>query len=228
MSIISANNTSYCCRPIDVRMFICSHLTLSTRSRTREGVLSKGDEEIFLFFEAMVSGASASRFSAGISVSSPCLPSAAAASKMAPGTFSAERTHTLLVSNFPTCAPPASAVGWRQRYQYPMERSGVADCRCNTRKLAKLVFVAIACSFPIGCGAFPTLQQKLQLTHQVRRSNSIRARSRPVQSRIAATAAGRTHGSAAKKKKERELRQLTWVEVEGLINREVAEVGESV
>ena len=44
-------------------------LTLSTRSRTREEVLSKGDEGIFLFFEAGVSDASAPRFSAGISVS---------------------------------------------------------------------------------------------------------------------------------------------------------------
>lgn len=44
-------------------------LTLSTRSRTREEVLSKGDEGIFLFFETVVSIASALRFSAGISLS---------------------------------------------------------------------------------------------------------------------------------------------------------------
>ena len=49
-------------------------LTLSTRSRTREEVLSKGDEGIFLFFEAGVSDASAPRFSAGISVSRVTAP----------------------------------------------------------------------------------------------------------------------------------------------------------
>lgn len=50
---------------------VVSILTCSTRSRTREGVLSKGDEDIFLFFEAEASDAPAApRFSAGISLSS--------------------------------------------------------------------------------------------------------------------------------------------------------------
>lgn len=78
-------------------------LTRSTRSRTCPEVLSKGEEEDFLFFEAVVSDALAPRFSAGISLlfSAPGLLAARGACPQDGGHY----VHPFACSSFSVRAP---------------------------------------------------------------------------------------------------------------------------
>lgn len=93
-----------------------------------------------------------------------------------------------------------------------------AACRCVAWMLSTaLVFLfVVVCSLPTGCGAFgtsPRLDTKLRRLHRA-----------PKRRRPAAVQAHSNGCNAEGEKEEKELRLLTWIEVEARIKREVAEV----